>query len=462
MKVEQKSLREITPYIANAKKHDKKQIKNVAESIKQYGFVQPIVVDRDGVIVIGHCRALAAKEIGMKEVPCVCVDDLTPEQVAALRLVDNKSNESEWDMGLLTDELEAVDLSAFDFDWGIKEEASSYVDGVSGRLRDLFIQPPFSVLDARRGDWQKRKRIWGELINSGCGRKDDLLGGGMKALAVKAGTTLSGTSIFDPCLCETLLFWFTPRGGKIIDPFAGGSVRGLVSAYMGREYHGCDLPREQINANEENYKKVEGGENLFGEPLDHPHWYCGDSAHIDEIIEGENFDGLLTCPPYADLEVYSDDPADISNMPYEQFVEVYADILGKAIGKLKENAFACVVVGEVRDKKGNYRNFIGDTIAACEKAGAKYYNEIVLITMTGTGALRAKKPFEASRKVMNTHQKALVFLKSGGNETALKEWMDAFDKERALLPMKESVLVFLKGQSKLAVSELDSYEFPEF
>lgn len=80
MEVKSLKLNSITPYGKNAKKHDKRQINNVAESIKQYGFVQPIVVDRDGVIVIGHCRALAAKKLGMEEVPCVCVDDLTPEQ----------------------------------------------------------------------------------------------------------------------------------------------------------------------------------------------------------------------------------------------------------------------------------------------------------------------------------------------------------------------------------------------
>ena len=121
MNVVYKKLREITPYDKNAKKHDKTQIANVAESIKQYGFVQPIVIDRDGVIVIGHCRALAAKKLGIKEVPCVCVDDLTPEQVNALRLVDNKSNESDWDFDLLADELPGLDLSAFDFDWGFQD-----------------------------------------------------------------------------------------------------------------------------------------------------------------------------------------------------------------------------------------------------------------------------------------------------------------------------------------------------
>ena len=115
MKVANRNLAELTPYAGNAKKHDSTQIANVAESIKQFGFVQPIVIDRDGVIVIGHCRALAAEKLGMKEVPCVCVDDLTPEQVNALRIVDNKSNESPWDFDILPDELAELDLSDFDF-----------------------------------------------------------------------------------------------------------------------------------------------------------------------------------------------------------------------------------------------------------------------------------------------------------------------------------------------------------
>ena len=117
MQVKQVRLQELRPYEANAKKHDDRQIKNVAESIRQYGFVQPLVVDRNGVIVIGHCRFLAAQMLGLQEVPCVCVDDLTPEQVNALRLVDNKSNESGWDYDLLAAELGTLDMSAFDFDW---------------------------------------------------------------------------------------------------------------------------------------------------------------------------------------------------------------------------------------------------------------------------------------------------------------------------------------------------------
>lgn len=120
-------LSELVPYAANAKKHDARQVANVAESIRQFGFVQPVVVDRDGVIVIGHCRALAAEKLRMVEVPCVCVDDLTPEQVNALRLVDNKTNESPWDLDLLSAELPALDLSGFDLEWGLPDELDGSV-----------------------------------------------------------------------------------------------------------------------------------------------------------------------------------------------------------------------------------------------------------------------------------------------------------------------------------------------
>ena len=136
MEITKRRLADIVPYAANAKKHDKRQINNVAESIKQYGFVQPIVIDRDGVIVIGHCRALAAKKLGMEEVPCVCVDDLTPEQVNALRLVDNKSNESDWDFDLLAVELPGLDLSAFDFDFSFPELDESEIEEMTNEQRE--------------------------------------------------------------------------------------------------------------------------------------------------------------------------------------------------------------------------------------------------------------------------------------------------------------------------------------
>lgn len=115
---------ELKPYKNNAKKHNETQINNVAESIKQFGFVQPIVIDKNGVIIIGHCRLLAAQQLGMDEVPCVLVDNLTNDQVKALRIVDNKSNESPWYIELLSAELSEIDLSDFDFDFNLPNNIS--------------------------------------------------------------------------------------------------------------------------------------------------------------------------------------------------------------------------------------------------------------------------------------------------------------------------------------------------
>jgi hypothetical protein len=108
---------ELKPYDKNAKKHDELQVANVAESIRQYGFVQPIVIDRNNVVVVGHCRLLASKKLQLRSVPCVCVDELTEEQVRALRIVDNKTNESPWDFGFLADDLVDLSLDGFSFDF---------------------------------------------------------------------------------------------------------------------------------------------------------------------------------------------------------------------------------------------------------------------------------------------------------------------------------------------------------
>ena len=106
---------ELKPYDKNAKKHDDAQVANVAESIRKYGFVQPIVIDRNNVVVVGHCRLLASKKLKLRSVPCVCVDDLTDEQVKALRIVDNKTNESPWDFDFLAADLPDIDLGDFAF-----------------------------------------------------------------------------------------------------------------------------------------------------------------------------------------------------------------------------------------------------------------------------------------------------------------------------------------------------------
>ena len=138
MNIQNINIKDLKPYPANTKKHSRKQINNVAESIDQFGFKQPIVIDKGGVIVVGHCRYLAAKKLGLKEVPTLVADDLTDEQIKKFRIIDNKVNESEWDMGFLQEELFDLDISDFDLDFnlpGIIESDDEEADKANERIR---------------------------------------------------------------------------------------------------------------------------------------------------------------------------------------------------------------------------------------------------------------------------------------------------------------------------------------
>lgn len=115
MEIIMRKVETLIPYERNTKKHDQKQIDNVANSIQRFGWQQPIVVDEHGVVVIGHCRLLAAKKLGMDKVPVTIASGLTDEQIRELRIADNRSNESPWDMGALEEELEGLGFEGFDF-----------------------------------------------------------------------------------------------------------------------------------------------------------------------------------------------------------------------------------------------------------------------------------------------------------------------------------------------------------
>lgn len=217
------------------------------------------------------------------------------------------------------------------------------------------------------------------------------------------GGHISGTSIFDPVLCELAYRWFSPPGGVVLDPFAGGSVRGIVASKLGRRYVGVDLRQEQIWANGEQAAII------CEDPA--PTWYCGDSRDIGTIAAGVEADFVFSCPPYADLEVYSENPADLSTLAYADFREAYFQIIAETCKLLRPDRFACFVVGEVRGKDGAYYGFVPDTIEAFCRAGLKYYDEVILVTAAGSRPIRAKKPFVFSRKIGKTHQNVLVFCK---------------------------------------------------
>ena len=120
MKTEEMKVADLIPYERNAKKHDDRQISNVMESIRQFGFAQPIVVDENNVVIIGHCRLIAAKRLGLRKVPVLKMQ-LDEEQAQKLRLLDNKLNESDWDIELLTEDIPELDWEGFDVDWDLPD-----------------------------------------------------------------------------------------------------------------------------------------------------------------------------------------------------------------------------------------------------------------------------------------------------------------------------------------------------
>lgn len=400
----------------NWRRHPKQQQKALEAMLRQVGWVQRVIVNkRTGHIVDGHLRVEVALRRDEPTVPVIYVDLSKEEEKVVLAAIDPIGGLAQTDQAMLDDLLKVTssgddELDAFLQSLGSDAaglQADPYADGEPGNLSKKFMIPPFSVFNARDGWWQDRKRDWLALgIKSEMGRD-------AKAFSTEGRLSESSdTSIFDPVLCEIAYRWFSPVAGLVLDPFAGGSVRGVVAAKLGRAYIGCELRGEQVRANREQ------AANICGDVDQPPAWREGDSRNIQAACQDVEADMIFSCPPYADLEVYSDDPKDLSTMPYAKFLEAYRDIIRQACDRLKQNRFACFVVGEVRDKKGNYIDFVGDTVQAFRDAGLAYYGEAILVTAVGSLPIRAGKTFTASRKLGKTHQNVLVFVKGDGKSAA--------------------------------------------
>jgi hypothetical protein len=426
----------------NARKRGPRAEGMLVASLQEVGAARSIVIDEANRVLAGNGTVAAAAEAGIERVKVVDADGetivavrrsgLSEKQKARLALLDNRTAElAEWDAEMLAslaeDGVELDDLWSADELGAMLASPEGLLaeDRPRPSLADRFLVPPFSVLDARQGYWQKRKAAWLSLgIKSEEGRSEGITWGdsdamrdpslnhyrkqnaGKRANVAPGGTNNAqeqpGTSVFDPVLCELVYRWFCPQGGVVLDPFAGGSVRGITAALLGRQYVGVELRHAQIAANEEQAERICG--------VVRPAWVEGDAAHVDTLATGE-YDLLFTCPPYADMEVYSDDPRDLSTMPYAKFSNAFRDIIARSCRMLKEDRFAVIVVGEVRDKDGSYLGFVPDTVRAFEDAGLRFYNDAVLVTVAGSLPVRVGKQFEAGRKLGKTHQNVLIFVK---------------------------------------------------
>lgn len=701
-------------------------------ALEQIGWIQQIIVNqRTGHIIDGHLRAKLAIDRGEPAVPVIYVDLTEDEEKLALATIDPIAALATTDPEKLDDILKAIEaqneaLAKFLDELASKDEARAIEQAeLKASLADQFLVPPFTVLDGRQGYWQERKRAWLRLgIRSELGRGadgDKTKQGTLYAVSAQppsvydkkaeverqegrelswkefaekypeALVTLSD-SIFDPVLAEIACRWFSAPGGRVLDPFAGGSVRGVVAAHTGRAYTGIDIRPEQVDANYRNWSEITGraaaarltvppfrietvdgirvvrddhvpggskvrallrflenvperelvyaspaygfaqialgvvtkltgrkatifvakrktkhqrtqvaqsygakiievqagylsnvqakakayaqehaaflvpfgvdcpefvealadvaretGENppevwciagsgvlsralqkafpdakhyavkigkepdagnatlfeapekfdapaelpppfpscaeydakawrfvkahaspgaLFwnvaGEPAPYqppaenePHWIAGDSAKVLDTLP-QDFDLLFSCPPYGDLEKYSDLEGDISAKNYQDFLISYREILKKAVDKLHNDRFAVWVVGELRDPKGHYRNFIADTIAAFQDAGMKFYNEAIYLQPIGSLPMRAGAQFRNSRKLGKAHQNLLVFAKGDPEKLNLDGIAEAIKTEfgdyRELIEAHAKVLVFAKGDPKQATA----------
>ena len=429
MNIVMKKTSELIPYARNNKIHSESQIKLIASSILEFGFKQPIVVDSKNSIVAGHGRLKGAKLAGLEEVPCIIADDLTKAQIKAYRIADNKlSDLAEWDNEMIGLELEELgeldfDISLTGFDIDELEALSNVIEGSlvneidkdeekNTSLVERFLVPPFSVFDTKQSYWQDRKRMWKKLIKDEAQARSGAIANSNKGWSYGTcdSAKMSEVSLLDPVMAEIVCKWFGIERGLNIDCFAGDSYFGAVSGLLGYDFRGLELRKEQTDFN--NNVALE---NCIQEKTK---YFCDDGENILNHIKESSADLLFSCPPYFNLENYNGGENDLSGMGHKQFLEKYTKILHNALKCLKNDRFAVIVIGDVRDKKGNYINLIADTKDAMISGGCNLYNEIILLDHIGNAALRAGS-YMKNRKVVKVHQNILVFFK--GDNKNIKE-----------------------------------------
>ena len=419
LKIEYVQKEDLRPYVNNAKVHTGEQVEQIKRSIEEFGFNDPIAVWHDNEVIEGHGRLLAVMEMDdITQVPIIRLDGLSDEQRKAYTLVHNKlTMNTDFELELLNLELEditGIDMSEFGFELDM-EDFTVQVEEEHEKLADKFLIPPFDIFNARETRWMERKRYWNNLIQDRAQARSEAVSNMQNA--EKYGKTFaSDVYILDPVLSEIAVKWFCPPKGTTFDCFAGDTVFGYVSAFLKHPFTGIELRQEQVDFNR---NATDGMKATY---------ICDDGRNILQHIEENSQDMLFSCPPYFDLEVYSDLDNDASNQQsYEEFYAILDTAFTNAIKCLKDNRFEVIVVGDIRDKKtGGYYNFPSDVINTFKANGMILYNNIKLLTPIGTAAIRAAKYMEY-RKVAHIYQEVLVFYK--GDQKEIKKIFPAVEVE---------------------------------
>jgi tRNA1(Val) A37 N6-methylase TrmN6 len=345
--------------------------------------------------------------------PVVYAATLTAQEQRRFIILDNVGF-GDWDWDELANNWDGEELGDWGLDnWGAgdgwnegsagdSEGAAGGADGTQhGTLADRFVVPPFSVLDTRQGYWKERKVMWRDMIGDNGESRENTLSNSQLLSSIN-----NGVSILDPVMAEIVCRWFGIEGGAAFDCFAGDTIFGYVSAYLGMNFTGIELREEQAKLNNE---RVQGMKAKY---------ICDDGQNVTKHIAKESQDLFFSCPPYFNLEIYSDDPKDASNQPtYEEFIKIIETAFAGAITCLKQNRFACVVVGDIRAKDGFYYGFVDDIKRIFAKHGMRLYNEMIIVEPIGTLPQRVAR-YMRNRKIGKCHQNVLVFYKGDTKEIA--------------------------------------------
>lgn len=397
MKLETIKLSELNPAEYNPRTITKEEFEGLKKSLETFGQQENLIVNKDMTVISGHQRLEAMKALGWTEAVCNMVD-LDKHQEKKLNVIMNSTAISgKYDDLKLSEILEELKLDDDYNDLRLdKLEPLDLSDtSVKGSLATDFVVPPFSVLNTVAGEWQDRKKNWmGLIADKGESREKTL-----SDSELMSGIN-SGVSILDAVLAELVVKWFGLPMGKAFDPFAGDTVFGYVAASLGMDFTGIELRQEQVTLNQ---ARVDSAKLQAK-------YICDDALNSSKYIKPNSQDLIFSCPPYADLEEYSNLPNDISNMSHKDFYKVYTQVLANTFNLLKPNRFAVITVAEVRNKQGEYINLVPKTIDIMVKAGYIYYNEIILVNSCGTLPQRVRR-YMRNRKIGSRHQNMLVFYK---------------------------------------------------
>lgn len=450
MEIEKIKLTDLKPSEYNPRLISETEQLKLKNSMETFGIVDPIIINLKNMHIIGgHQRYEVLLDKYMED------NDFLPEldlirlgnigwvfqnkeldikdenHEKALNLALNKIS-GDWDYGKLNEVLDDlaevnfdIDLTGFDeldmlelenLDKELESQAAALLNKYGDpeeeskdSLQKDFIAPPFSVLNTNLGYWQDLKKEWKTKVIDNAESREKLIGDKF------------GTSIFDPVLADIICKWFLPNtdNPKVFDTFAGGTSFGYIATTYNATFTGIELRQEQADINNKAINKLNTKSKYI----------CDDGRNILKYIEEGSQDLFFSCPPYYNLEVYSDLENDASNQnTYQEFYNILNEAFINGIKALKDDRFAIIVCGDVRDKNGFYYNFPNDIINTFEENGMHLYNEIILYEKLNTARLRARLIFK-TRKVVKTHQKVLCFYKGDPKQIKHNYYIENSDEE---------------------------------